>query len=431
MTSLVLFNSLFQIDILGLEDHSMNVPLIPLQEANLGPSQHGSHQRIAVKRRFSDPQSFDFHAKLHADTSVPFFYHIYIPESSKEQAEAMRIVQEQLNALAASNATTNQIVTVFYQTIGPGNGSDEQILITELCQERNIRCHLMGHFADGREELTTHRVYEFCRADSSRNENLPKSAPRRVVYMHNKGSHHYSELNERWRRKMMQAVTHKQCLDPPELTCNFCSLFLTAERGIFSAGNFWVASCPYIQKLVPPLEYEGHMERVVKDALYMNLEQKITMNLHKHWPPSFGIGRYAAENWAGSHPDIVPCDFSDSFVPQPTAADNTLDFLSWVNQTRTTADPAWSLRWSLAPKHPIKLPDRQVRTNERMRLTEYFLLAGHILRWYELYDNVPGNDSWVWAYYPDGRKWRNAIEQYGRNALKELTEGAHAGLEHE
>ena len=178
MTSLVLFNSLFQIDILGLEDHSMNVPLIPLQEANLGPSQHGSHQRIAVKRRFSDPQSFDFHAKLHADTSVPFFYHIYIPESSKEQAEAMRIVQEQLNALAASNATTNQIVTVFYQTIGPGNGSDEQILITELCQERNIRCHLMGHFADGREELTTHRVYEFCRADSSRNENLPKSAPR-------------------------------------------------------------------------------------------------------------------------------------------------------------------------------------------------------------------------------------------------------------
>ena len=227
----------------------------------------------------------------------------------------------------------------------------------------------------------------------------------------------------------MQAITHEQCLQPPMETCTFCSLFLTAERGIFSAGNFWVASCDYIRHLLPPLEFEGHMERVVKDALYLRLEQKMSMDLHRHWPPSFGIGRYAAETWAGSHPDIVPCDFSRSFEPHVSAADNTLDFLKWVNETKTAAAPASSLKWGMAPKHPFKIPHRGIRASERWRLTEYFLLAGNILRWYDLYDSVPGEFSWVWAYYPDGRKWRNAIRQHGRDALKELTKESHQ--EHE
>jgi len=204
-------------------------------------------------------------------------------------------------------------------------------------------------------------------------------------------------------------------------TCTLCGLFVTAERGIFVAGNFWVAQCAYIRQLLPPLTYEGHMERVVKDALYLRLEQKMTMNMHRHWPPSFGTGRYAAEYWAGSHPTIIPCDFSHSFHPEIANSDNTLDFLSWVNASSTAEKPASTLKWTLAPKHPIKIANKNIRSSERQRLPEYFLLAGNIFRWYEFYDDVPGEFSWVWAWFPDGRKWRNAVRLHGRNALTELT----------
>ncbi|CAB9505195.1 expressed unknown protein [Seminavis robusta] len=380
---------------------------------------------LVVKRRFPhDPPPYDYHAKLPKDTAVPIFFHVYLPHDSKKRGKALRIVTEQLDALQQSEAPQLTRVTIFYQTIGKLTSSLNSAVIQALCKERNFKCRHLGQYDDGREELTLHHVQQFCHADATNNNNnaLVTNTTRRVMYIHNKGSHHTSAINDRWRNKMMAAMTHEKCLAPPMEVCTLCSLFLTAERGIFVAGNFWIARCDYLTQLLPPLQFEGHMEHVVKDALYMQLESRINMGMHKQWPPSFGTGRFAAEYWSGSHPTVIPCDFSLTFRPQPIHADNTLDFLAWVNNTspKVVAKP---LRWTMAPKHPIKIPQASIRENEQVRLLEYFLLPGNILRWYALYNTVPGEFSWVWAWFPDGRKWRNAIRKHGKNAVAEMTKG--------
>lgn len=62
--------------------------------------------------------------------------------------------------------------------------------------------------------------------------------------------------------------------------------------------------------------------------------------------------------------------------------------------------------------------------SSKLRLKEYFLLAGNILKWYEFYNEVPGEFSWVWSWFPDGRKWRNAVRLHGRKAIEVMTNTA-------
>lgn len=300
----------------------------------------------------SPPPSYNYHDKLttQIETHVPIFYHIFIPQGNATNARM--IVQEQLEQIGSTSknqTTTTTTTTIFYQTIGVDNSLELNVnIIQTICQQNHIQCHHIGHYEQGiREEITLYRVQEFCKIDSTKTLKINNNNKRRVMYLHNKGSHHSSIINTRWRKKLTQAITHNKCLHPPMETCNICSLFLTAERGIFMAGNMWVAKCDYINKLLPVLDFEAHMERIVKQALFDKMTyERYTFASHKHWPPSFGTGRYAAENWVGSHPSIMPCDFSFSFKPS-SGTDNTLDFFKWVNQSKVEQQPGENLRWTM------------------------------------------------------------------------------------
>ena len=103
-----------------------------------------------------------------------------------------------------------------------------------------------------------------------------------------------------------------------------------------------------------------------------------------------GNGRYAAEFWVGSHPDLRPCDLSqDSRVR------------GWV---RPEAPSPLSL--ASGARHPLKTAKRHglhsgfiplLLENETARNREYFLLQGHVVKWKALYDKLPPDDSWAWS----------------------------------
>ena len=60
-------------------------------------------------------------------------------------------------------------------------------------------------------------------------------------------------------------------------------------------------------------------------------------------------------------------------------------------------------------------------SNPAVRLKEYFLLAGNVFRWYELYNQTPSGRSWVWFWFPDGKVWHEAVQKYGPKAVDFLT----------
>jgi hypothetical protein len=81
----------------------------------------------------------------------------------------------------------------------------------------------------------------------------------------------------------------------------------------------------------------------------------------------------------------------------------------------------------MAPRRKVAPIDNKPEAQERVynkrdnRMREYFLLPGNIFKWWNLYDIVPADDSWVWKWYPDGDEWRNGSTLYGRNVTDVLT----------
>ena len=41
------------------------------------------------------------------------------------------------------------------------------------------------------------------------------------------------------------------------------------------------------------------------------------------------------------------------------------------------------------------------------------LLPGILWKYHVLYNELPDADSWIWRHYPDGERWREAIEEMG------------------
>eukprot|EP00553_Chaetoceros_curvisetus_P001197 CAMPEP_0204616214 /NCGR_PEP_ID=MMETSP0717-20131115/3513_1 /ASSEMBLY_ACC=CAM_ASM_000666 /TAXON_ID=230516 /ORGANISM="Chaetoceros curvisetus" /LENGTH=177 /DNA_ID=CAMNT_0051629375 /DNA_START=1 /DNA_END=531 /DNA_ORIENTATION=- len=98
----------------------------------------------------------------------------------------------------------------------------------------------------------------------------------------------------------------------------------------------WVAQCSYISKLVPPSRFESSQSNVIESMRnstekiesrkrwYMTkldnyTSYKFSRNHYKLIEREYliGTGRYAAEHWIGSHPDLKPCEVfpSKDFPP--------------------------------------------------------------------------------------------------------------------
>jgi hypothetical protein len=408
----------------------------------------------SVSSSSSSPSSS---SSLMASPPYAIFYNIYIPppdtvtggsggdqdQTGQGQADvrnALRIVQEQMNQVGESYAATsarqnNQTLTVYYNTIGHATALNATYM-SHVCSKAGktdnsssssscLRCQHMRHYDQAYEEVTLERVQEeYCRRHESH----------KVIYMHSKGSYHsYGGKNEAWRRHMTMAVTDERCLvnNPPsnintndnintnnrtteeDGTCNVCGLMFFAMPAFMFRGNFWVADCSYVNQLVPVVGFEDRLRQIQKTAKQLQNQSQLLVTLQADIHDNFGLGRYAAEHWIGSHPSFRPCDLT-----------HTVELEHWFRGWKSR-----DFNWSMAPIAPLKAkwsyqPWKRVHRvwkNEALSRREYFLLPGRILRWYALYNDVPPPSSWVWSWFPDGQVWREAVEKYGSKAVDIMT----------
>jgi hypothetical protein len=336
------------------------------------------------------------------------FYNIYVPPDQGDEGitNALRIVKEQLGQVGKSYAASfDSKTSVFYNTIGLRNGVKPEEM-QGICQQNNINCTHMEHYEEGFEQVTLQRVHDYCQLHDSH----------RVIYLHTKGSYHNRPMNDPWRHHMTMAATSEMCLEPKDDTCNLCGLFYYPFWASFMPGNIWTAQCSYINKLLPPKSYEAKQQEIIKEVLLMKVKKIFSFEFFKKRDLDgtnrdlYGLKRFSAEHWVGSHPAIVPCDLS----PRVDLA------FMW--------DQKPDLEFSMAPRNDVdanwfgtlpKITDR-VLDNDMLRIKEYFFLAGRIFLWHGLYNEVPPDSSWVWKWFPDGARWKQAIAGAGNNTVERL-----------
>ena len=150
-----------------------------------------------------------------------------------------------------------------------------------------------------------------------------------------------------------------------------------------------------MSKLLPPVQFEKRMRNLTKDViLNHDFSNKIfnvaRMVKHDFW----GLDRFSAEHWIGSHPDLTPCD---------VAKNSNLHY--WFAQQRPIFrlfDFGMAPRKALAAGPWVTLHNRtvlhEVLNSTATRMREYVLLPGVLHRWFFLYNKAPGPESWVWKW---------------------------------
>jgi len=319
----------------------------------------------------------------------------------------LEIVREQLGQIADSFANNaNSIFTVYYNTIG---NETEASAVSNFCGELKLRCVHMGHYADGAfEEVTLERVREYCSVRPAH----------RAIYLHSKGTYHNNDRNAWWRRHMTAAVTRMECLEPQllslstkEPSCNLCGLLFTPLPWHHFSGNFFVADCRYINKLLPIDEYRTRLELLavrIRERLYNS--SHFVIHMFRDDDAYLGLGRFASEHWPGSHPDLVPCDLS-----RPTR-----EIKYWKSDRNMT--PAIDENRDLFEFKMFPPSDRggvvggyqlfpaKHRWETHRRIRELYLLAGNVYKWMFLYNATPRAGSWVWDFYPDAEAWQRGFQ---------------------
>jgi hypothetical protein len=354
--------------------------------------------------------------------TVTIFYHLYVPKEEAgdsiqrtpnstqhghvdQPGPALQIVRQQLRHLSQALAAIPGLPPLTLQFTSVG--ADVHESIQDICRQypRQFQaCHQLQHLDQGFEKHTLQALYQHC-ANSS-NSNVEAD---RVIYVHSKGSYHSSKAQNRWRRHMTDAVASRDCIEHAhKQNCDLCGLLFVARPSHHFTGNMFNAKCSAIQKLLPPMEFEAKMETVasqarkwVQDGI---LEAKL-FRLDEPW--TSGTKRYAMEHWHGSHPSIQKiCDVSN----HPT----NKYWKSIRAEDRTPED------WQLAqfPRRPQPGLPVDVANNESKRKREYFLLAGQLMKWYQLYGEAPPMDSWVWSWYPDGPFWKEQVQAHGSKAVE-------------
>jgi len=370
------------------------------------------------------------------------FYNIYTrPESEQQEGakvsvrQALKIVEEQLAQLAVSYAarkyaSADMKLPIYFNTIGSPLAKR---YTNKFCNKHRdyMTCTHMQHYDSAFEEVTLQRVHDYCHA-------FPLN---RVVYIHSKGTYNIrgrirkGGKNQYWRRHMTHAVSHQDCLEPPDTSCNLCGLVFTPLPWLHFSGNFFTADCGYIRKLLPLTQYRHKLRDLASITRQQASDSHLTFQL---FPPSdayLGLDRYASEHWPGSHPDLVPCDLSLKRSINFWKRDITsVDSINTLNESLSVADVATAmnasgsassdtsssseslivgnmeeyLNFSLAPR-PLVDPQPMKNVAKDKRIREYFLLAGNLLKWNYLYGGsaLPSEQSWIWSFFPDGEEWKS------------------------
>jgi len=370
----------------------------------------------------------NFNTNLTIDPSSPsphfaLFYHIAIPNardgslvSENDLPDALDMVKHQLEIVTSSFVTSqSNPVSLFYSVAGhqasdPSSESSQIVhtLMAKLCRNAHLYCRPLLQFEQNYEGETLRQLHRFCHRYPSY----------RVSYFHNQAP--VQLRNERGNsnliRHMTQAVTSKLCLQPEKESCNVCGLVFYTMWTFFFPGNFFVASCEYVNKLLPPDEFEGRMKDVVIQLIFQRLRSQVTTSFFPDRMDYFGLDRYSIDFWIGSHPSLEPCDLTDKeFGLQSWRKDadshNTTPPFHWAMAPRQNGAP-FDMKWIVKEK---------VMEDDSLRMREYSFLAGHLSRWYTLYEQGPESFSWVWLAMPDGLEWLRGHHTHGARVVEEVT----------
>jgi len=342
-------------------------------------------------------------------TGTTLFYNIFIPTTNESQTtRAIGIVAEQLQSIQQSDIGN---ISIHYVLIAPNNNTAHIARTIEELPGCDHRCKSLQQVQHGNEELTLTQLHQHC-------QHHPNS---RVVYIHSKGTYSATDSNTHLRRLMMTAVTSTKCNEyaaqrMPD--CNVCSAHFSVYPFFATTGNFFVAQCSYVRRLLPPrlyqLKKEYLLERlgllqkknggdnmkhrgsdetagmidvinftispqlldearsIVREELGKNDSSRRWMLFRPSW---IGIGRNAMEHWVHSHPTIQPCDVHPTYRG------------SYELVGRQYKRP---FRPSLA-----RVPSHRTSVY-RDEFPLWFQLPGRLVEWKYLYGAIPSNSSWIW-----------------------------------
>ena len=370
------------------------------------------HGRKVIDESFSGGWMFP----ENGTTSTPFaiFYNIYVDPLDKFRIDnALNIVEEQIAQVGTSFANRypyKRTVSLYYSTVG---GPIHRSWMISLCRMHGVNCNFLKHWDEGDEDVTLQRIHDYCGEHPNNT----------VAYIHSKGSYHSEEMDpmwagqNRWRRHMTDAVLSKSCLEPANSTCNACGLLFQPIPSEHFPGNMWTAKCSYIRQLAPPGMLRLRRTRAIQ-AVEQLMKQKRNRPMDAKFCPYdpllLGLSRFFAEHWIGTHPSIRPCDLS---------ATPSLEY--WKTGDRNMSDHAFDM----APRHRFEADwdfynycnYSEIVDDDAARLKEYFLLPGHLFRWIKEYNVTAPDESWIWSWYPDGAKWKNAVKHNWLKAFNVVT----------
>ena len=341
----------------------------------------------------------------HRPLSHAIFYNIFIPASSVGQANALRIVREQVDQIKNSYAARRKVnVAVFYVTLGADHVLTPSIM-KRYCGLK-LDCHHVQHFATGSEMVTLEHMHDFC--------SRPEHEDSHITYLHNKGSFHYNEVNENWRPILTDAALSEMCLKTgfQQNSCNLCGLQFYTTWTPFIPGNMFSAKCEYVKKLIKPQHFSERLGQAISQVVTLRLKGQLVTNLLPDRKDFFGLERYSDEHWIASHPDVTPCD-----------CDPKGDMARFHFERHSLNDLAFSMapRISGPPSYKILSQISKVIGKEEFRYREYYHLPGNLVKWFALYNKAPGPHSWAWTWFHDGPMWKNAVEKHGSQAVDIIT----------
>lgn len=331
------------------------------------------------------------------------FYNVEILRE-ENHAHALQVVTEQMEQLGSSYAAKaalgeNKTLSVFYATVGSANALNATYM-EQLCSKNNLVCQHIHHYEEGHDEITLQPMHDFCQSHSSQ----------KVIYLHNEELLDERPGKNRWYRfHSAAAATSEACLRPSNESCNACGLFFSPVPVMSFPGNLFTAKCSYINQLIKPSSFEVTQSEFGAIAHRMINQEQLVANVALKDSSTFGFAEFSMQHWIGSSPSLIPCDMT-------SAARN----FYWTQKRNTTAE----FDWSMAPRSS-SLDKEQIPSSESLRVREYFLLAGNILKWYTMYNEVPSTSSWVWSFFPEGDKWRQAVQTYGNRSIDAMVKKYH------
>jgi hypothetical protein len=313
----------------------------------------------------------------------PIFYNIFVPKGGSR--ETKRIVKEQLiqRDLTCPNAT------IQYTLIGNPLFQD---FVTSKCSY----CHMREYMETGNEEHTLQALWQYCHE---------VSGDRLVTYIHDKGSYHASRSNEKARRMATKAAM--ECRHIMTSNCNICMAAFHPFPQYLASANMWTARCSYVRGLYPPQNYSAKIQEMYDTTLNHSILQHspefVCLRPYDTAANFWGIGRYALERWALSHPDVNPCEV----LPFGEREVSYTEFpQTWVAKPRKA--PSSSAKKSGIESGPYK--------------STFARLKGRLFEWQYIYNKTPPANSWIWTFYKGYEDGAPMFQKKCRSFMRNVTQ---------